>query len=81
MAVVRAKVYVAELIRQAYNPGGTQVVLRAATSGSEENKQWALATPYAEFKLTIKNPLAADVFDQALGKEFYVDFTPAEPEA
>lgn len=78
MAVVRAKVYVAELKRQAYNPQGTTVVLRAATSGSEENKKWAEATPQLELSMTIKNPLAADVFLNTLGKEFYIDFTPAE---
>lgn len=80
MAVVRAKVYVAELKRQAYNPDGCTVVFRAATSGSEENKNWALATPMLELSMSIKNPIAADVFEQALGKEFYLDFTPAPAE-
>ena len=76
MAVVRAKVYVAELKRQAYNPDGVTVIFRAATG--EDNKRWALATPNLELSMAIKNPLAADVFEQALGKEFYLDFTPAE---
>lgn len=77
MAVVRAKLYVASLTREAYNPGGTKVILRAATQG-EENKVWAAATPNAEFTLTIKNPLAADAFDQALGKSFWIDMTPVD---
>jgi hypothetical protein len=74
---VRAKAYVASLTRRAWNEGGVEVEFAAATKG-DENKAWALATPSLTFKLTIKNPIAADVFDLALGKEFYIDITPAE---
>lgn len=80
MAVVRAKLYVAQLAKDSWNKDGTTVTLRAATSG-EENKSWSAATPSAEFKLTIKNPIAAQFFDDALGKDFWVDFTPVETEA
>lgn len=79
MARVRAKVYVAELKRNAYMPDGITVVLRAVTQG-EENKVWASATPQLELSMQIKNPLAGEVFDTRLGKEFYVDFTPIETE-
>lgn len=79
MAVVRAKGYVSSLTRQAWNEGGVTVKFQASTKG-EENKQWALATPSLAFELTIKNPLAADVFDHALGKDFYIDITPVETE-
>jgi hypothetical protein len=77
MAIVRAKGYVSAITHRAWNEGGLEVTFNAATKG-DENKVWALATPMFEFKMTIKNPLASDVFHDALGKEFYIDFTPAE---
>lgn len=74
---VRAKVYVAELKRNSYQPEGVTIVLRAVTQG-EENKVWAQYTPQLELSMQVKNPIAASVFEERLGKEFYVDFTPAE---
>ena len=79
MAVVRAKGYVASLTKRAWNEGGVEVEFQASTKG-DENKEWALATPALTFKLTIKNPLAADVFEHALGQDFYIDLTPIPPE-
>ena len=72
---VVAHLYVAELNKSAYQPDGCTVVLRAATQG-EHNKQWAQATPSAEFKLSIKNPIAAQFFEKALGDEFEVIIRP-----
>lgn len=80
MAIVRAKAYVSAITHRAWNDSGIEVVFLAATKG-EENKEWALATPQLELKMTIKNPLASDVFHDALGKEFYIEFTSAEGEA
>lgn len=80
MSIVRAKAYVAELKRSSYNPEAITVVLRAVTKG-EANKDWADATPQLELSMGIKNPLAGDVFEKALGKEFYLDFTPVEEES
>jgi len=56
-------------------PIGNQelVQLSAVTSGSEENKSFAIATPSASVAITIENPAAKGVFIS--GREYYVDFT------
>lgn len=41
-----------------------------------ENAKFTKATPWGEIKLGIDNPVALERF--AAGKEYYVDFTPAE---
>lgn len=51
------------------------VELTAVTGGSEENQAFFSATPVATINLTISNPDAAETFE--LGKEYYVDFSPA----
>lgn len=80
MAVVRAKAYVASVTHYAWNDGGLTVKFQASTKG-EDNKAWAAATPNLTFELAIKNPIAADVFHDAVGKDFYIDITPIpEPE-
>jgi hypothetical protein len=40
------------------------------------NRQWSKATPSGELKMLITNPAAVDQFE--LGKDYFVDFTPAE---
>lgn len=52
------------------------VELVAVSSGSEENKQFWKWTPTGNIKLTTINAEAAKQLEP--GKEFYVDFTPAE---
>lgn len=39
------------------------------------NRAWSKATPSGELKISITNPDAIDRFD--LGKDYYLDFTPA----
>ncbi|ASP84152.1 hypothetical protein CDO26_05730 [Sinorhizobium meliloti] len=39
------------------------------------NKGWSKTTPSGEIKMLITNPGAVDQFD--LGKEYFIDFTPA----
>ena len=56
-------------------PNGV-VNLYPVHSGSEENKTFWDATPAGTICLTITNPAARDRFEA--GKEYYVDFTPAE---
>jgi hypothetical protein len=70
---VRAKFKVDQI-----NPGEgyTHVVLRAVTDGSEENKTFWKYTPSGVIDMSITNPDAVNQFE--LGKEYYVDFTPAE---
>ena len=71
--MIRAKMYVSEIEKQ----GNSEVVkLWAVTSGSEENKSFATATPSASVSMSIDNPSAQGKFQK--GKEYYVDFTPAD---
>lgn len=54
---------------------GSQINLSPVYSGSDENKSFFASTPGGQIQLHILNPDAAGVFQQ--GKEYYVDFTPA----
>lgn len=78
---VRAKMYVAEVKRFAYNKDNAEIVLRAVTRGGDDNKEWAAATPSGELKLTIGNPAAVAALADHLGEDFYVDISlvPVEP--
>lgn len=40
------------------------------------NRKWSKATPSGELKMLITNPEAIEQFD--LGKEYFVDLTPAD---
>ena len=44
--------------------------------GSDENNTFAKFSPSANLQLTVANPNLLDKFET--GKDFYVDFTPAE---
>lgn len=63
MSVV-ARVFVREMTRYAYNPEHSRVVMQASTRGSE-NKEWAAATPSAEFTMQINNGAASKFFEEA----------------
>jgi hypothetical protein len=39
------------------------------------NRKWSQATPNGKIEMTITNPTAVDQFE--LGKDYFVDFTPA----
>ena len=53
-----------------------EVTLLPVTYGSEENKKFFELTPYGSIQMGTINPDAIKQFE--VGKEFYVDFTPAE---
>lgn len=56
------------------------VNLNAVTGGSAENKEFFAASPGGSISLAVLNEAASAQFE--VGKEFYVDFTPAPaPEA
>jgi hypothetical protein len=42
----------------------------------EANKDWSKWTPSGELKMMVTNPAAIEKFE--LGKEYYLDFTPAD---
>lgn len=54
---------------------GFRVHMLPVTSGSEENKAFYEWTPSGSIDLGTINPVAAEQLE--LGKEYYVDFTPA----
>lgn len=51
------------------------VVLEVVTYGSEENKEFFRYTPFGRIELGTVNPEAFNQFE--IGREYYVDFTPA----
>jgi hypothetical protein len=55
-----------------------KVVLRPVFGNNEENKAFWKYTPTGVIELQTINQNAADQFE--VGKEYYVDFTPAEQE-
>lgn len=75
---VRAKFTVTEKAqRKSYNGEVTTTVkMSPVTSGSDENKEFYHYTPNGNIDLGTINPQVVDSFD--LGKEYYVDFTPAD---
>ena len=70
---VRAKFYVYSITLYADN---AQVVLQPVTSGSKENETFWKYTPSGKLEMSIKGSAAA-LFE--VGKEYYIDFTLAEP--
>ena len=75
MKAVVAK-FVCDVVNDHAHPEeGTDVVLRAVTSGSEENDKFFQYTPSGEITLFIKNEIAAEQFE--VGKEYYVTFDEA----
>lgn len=76
--MVRAKFVVKEISRAKYSAASkeTQVIkLSPVIDGSEENKKFYAFTPIGSIELATLNPEAGNQFE--LGKEYYVDFTPA----
>jgi hypothetical protein len=70
--MVRAKFKVDNIV----NYGSQKTVnMTPVTSGSEENKSFSLWTPTGSLSIRITNPEAFDKFE--VGKEYYIDFTPA----
>lgn len=77
MTAVRARFYVSEVKRQAYDADSTYVTMQAVSRG-EHNKEWAKYTPSGQVTMQIKSPLAAQIFADRLGQEFDLLFTPAD---
>jgi hypothetical protein len=57
---------------------GQSVHFSPVYSGSEENQKFFQATPGGQIAFYTVNQSALDQFEQ--GREYYVDFTPAEAE-
>ena len=52
------------------------ITLSPVSNGSPENEKFFASTPGGEIKLWCTNLAASEQFQ--LGKEYYIDFTPAE---
>jgi hypothetical protein len=59
-------------------PVDTEEVTLVAVMG-DENKEWSKWTPSGSLKMQINNPAALAAFE--VGKDYFLDFTPAEPPA
>ena len=79
--VVRAKFFV-KTITHHHSPSpdySSAEVIMAPVYGSSAkpaNDAWSKATPSGELKMLITNPVAVSRFE--LGKEYFLDFTPAD---
>jgi hypothetical protein len=77
---VRAKFVVNSIERRKHWDGTGKelqtIKLSPVTGGSDENKAFWAASPAGDINLGTVNGDAAAQFE--LGKEYYVDFTPAE---
>jgi hypothetical protein len=71
--MVRAKFKVSSITN--YEGGTTGIVLSPVSCGSEENKQFWKYTPNGKIELSTINTEAVKQFE--VGKEYYIDFTPA----
>ncbi|MEO7959869.1 MAG: hypothetical protein ABIW76_24585 [Fibrobacteria bacterium] len=77
MPTVRAKFYVTERVEYPNSLFG--VKMSPVINGSPENGEFFKWTPAGSLELKTINASAAVRFE--VGKEFYVDFTPADPVA
>jgi hypothetical protein len=76
--MVRAKFRVNNIADTNGNPAdGKTITLSAVTSanGNAENAEFFKYTPAGDIVMQTVNPAAAEQFE--IGKEYYVDFTPA----
>lgn len=72
---VRAKFKVMDKVKSG-DLGDVRVTLGAVSGSEGDNASWSKYTPSGELSMTITNPAAYKEFE--VGKEFYLDFTPAD---
>lgn len=75
---VRAKMVVSEVAKFHGSSESRRVKLTATYSGTPEDNTYAKATPSGSIEMWVDNAPVAKAFEDALGKAFYVDFTPVE---
>jgi hypothetical protein len=79
---VRGKFKLKEITQVSYNPDARIVKFEAVGGGTvkdmqaeTENAIFHRFTPTGAIEMTVDNPAASNQFE--IGKEYYVDFTPA----
>jgi len=81
MPEVRAKFFVTE-IKHAGTPGSepyatiTLVPVFGSYGDGKCNESWSKYTPSGKLEMAVTNPAAIDMF--AIGKAYFVDFTPCD---
>lgn len=79
---VKARFYVAEVGKKAYGGGAGygSVVLQAVTRKTDDNTDWAHATPSGQLTMTVHADALAR-FDALLGKDVYltIEEVPVDP--
>lgn len=74
---VRGKFKLSESTEVDYNPAARRLKFQAVCNdGTEENAKFHKFTPFGEVLMTVDNPAALEQFQ--IGRQYYVDFTPAE---
>ena len=73
---VRAKFDCINKEHDTHDPNHGSVTLRAVHTGSEENDRFFRLAPAGSITIATLNPEAFALFEP--GKDYYVDFTPAE---
>jgi len=71
--LIRAKFQCQKVKKESY---GEVIELQAVYSEEGDNKSWSEATPSGSVNMVISNEAAQGLFEE--GKEYYLDFTPAE---
>lgn len=74
--LVRGKFKVTHVTRTCYSPTAAALKLDAVYSNSPEDNSYSAATPSGSIEMYVSNPAAVEKL--ALGKSFYVDFTPVD---
>lgn len=75
--MVRGKFMVTEVTEMHWSKDARKVVMTPQYDNSiEEDRRYAKATPTGRIEIQIDNPAALAALP--IGKQFYVDFTPAE---
>lgn len=78
MSKVRAKFRCLEIKHQfTSSPGYSAATIVMSPVWEEDgvNREWSKATPSGRLEMMITNPAAVESFE--LGREYFVDFTPA----
>lgn len=79
MEKVRAKFSVSQILKDQFNNTVVRLYAVYDDGAHKENASFAASTPSGNVELYITNPAAAEFF--TLGRQVYLDFTPADAPA
>lgn len=76
--MVRGKFKLAKVTANAGASGRQLMFIAVCNDGTPENERFHRYTPTGTLEMYVDNPSALAQFE--LGKEYYLDFTPCEPQ-